>query len=183
MTYSFKWFDSPLGTLKLIASDAGLVAALWEGDYRYDRYLLPLVEAPEHSLLVQAEREFDEYFHADRKKFDIPLDFKGTAFQKSVWNALLAIPFGETGSYADIAIEVGNPKAVLAVCSAAYRNPIAIIVPCHRVIGLYGATGFTGGLKAKTHLLNVEGTGPKPKKKYDSQVGARIRKRAAQPEA
>jgi methylated-DNA-[protein]-cysteine S-methyltransferase len=168
MTYSFKWINSPIGKLKLVASDAGLAAVLWEYDDRYGMYLIPLVEAPMHPVLFQAERELGEYFCGDRKKFDILLDFKGTEFQKSVWKALLAIPFGETRSYADIAIEVGNPKAVRAVGGAAHRNPIAIIAPCHRVIGSSGAlTGFAGGLRAKTHLLDLEGTLPKPRKKYD----------------
>src|SRR6185437_17104518 len=102
--------------------------------------------------------QLGEYFAGKRRKFDVELDFAGTDFQKKVWRALLAIPFGETRSYGEIATQLGNPKAMRAVGAANGKNPISIIAPCHRVIGASGQlTGFAGGLEAKAHLLGLEG--------------------------
>jgi len=102
-------------------------------------------------------KEIKEYLSGKRQKFDIPLKLYGTDFQLSVWNALLTIPYGETRSYRDIAEQIGNPKACRAVGMANNRNPIAIIVPCHRVIGADGSlTGFGGGLGLKQQLLELE---------------------------
>jgi methylated-DNA-[protein]-cysteine S-methyltransferase len=163
MTYWLKWSESPIGRLRLIASDSGLAAILWEKDQRYTDRFVPLVEAPNHPVLVETERQLGDYFGGKRKSFDIPLDFAGTEFQKKVWSALLKIPYGEIRSYGDIARQVGNPKAVRAVGGAANRNPIAIIAPCHRVLGSSGdLTGFAGGLAAKTCLLALEGSGAQP---------------------
>ena len=158
MSLSFKLVNSPIGTLKLVASDEGLVGVLWEKD-RPRRVNLPdLVENPGHSLLLRTEKELNEYFSRSRKSFTVPLDMRGTYFQKQVWEALLGIPFGETRTYGQLAIQLGNPKATRAVGAANGRNPIAIIVPCHRVIGFSGKlTGFAGGLDAKEHLLKLEG--------------------------
>ena len=101
------------------------------------------------------------YFAGRLKKFTVPLDFKGTDFQKSVWAALLTIPFGETRSYGEIARQIGRPEASRAVGAANGRNPISIITPCHRVLGSNGRlTGFTGGLEAKDRLLKHEGRDP-----------------------
>ena len=106
---------------------------------------------------ARAERQLDEYFHGDRISFDVPLDLVGTDFQKKVWAAMLAIPFGETRTYGEIARQIGKPEAVRAVGGAANRNPIAVLAPCHRIVGASGdLTGFAGGLKAKTHLLALE---------------------------
>jgi methylated-DNA-[protein]-cysteine S-methyltransferase len=164
MTYWFKWIDSPIGRLKLVATDAGLAGILWENDRRYAGRFLPIVGAPDHPILVKAERQLDEYFEGGRTSFDIPLDFLGTDFQKQVWAALLTIPYGETRSYGEIARQIGNPKAVRAVGGAANRNPIAIIAPCHRVLGSSGGlTGFAGGLVAKTCLLALESSGAHPR--------------------
>jgi methylated-DNA-[protein]-cysteine S-methyltransferase len=160
MSLSFKLVTSPIGTLKLVASDEGLVAVLWEKD-RPRRVILPdLVENPAHPLLLRTERELNEYFSRSRNSFTVPLDMRGTYFQKQVWEALLGIPFGETRTYGQLANQLGNPKATRAVGAANGRNPIAIIVPCHRVIGFSGKlTGFAGGLDAKEHLLKLEGCG------------------------
>lgn len=104
-----------------------------------------------------AEQQLAEYFSGQRKVFDLPLEFTGTDFQKRVWSALLTIPYGETRSYADIAKQVGSPKAVRAVGLANSKNPISIIVPCHRVIGSDGKlTGYAGGLHNKEYLLRLE---------------------------
>ena len=157
MTFSYKMMASPVGELKLVASERGLSAILWENDDPARVRLGPLVEDESHPILIEAERQIGEYFAGTRKAFDIPLDFQGTEFQKSVWAALLAIPYGETRSYAEIACAVGRPTAFRAVGAANGRNPISIIAPCHRVIGTNGAlTGFAGGLKAKELLLGLE---------------------------
>jgi methylated-DNA-[protein]-cysteine S-methyltransferase len=107
--------------------------------------------------LLQTEKEPDEYFAGRRNTFSVPLDMDGTKFQKNVWDALANIPFGETRTYGQLAKQLGNPKAMRAVGAANGRNPVAIVVPCHRVIGADGKlTGFAGGLEAKAHLLNLE---------------------------
>jgi methylated-DNA-[protein]-cysteine S-methyltransferase len=106
---------------------------------------------------MEAERQLGEYFEGKRRSFSVALDMRGTPFQKNVWEALLAIPFGETRSYRDIAKKLGNPEATRAVGAANGRNPISIIVPCHRVIGLNGKLrGFAGGLETKARLLELE---------------------------
>jgi methylated-DNA-[protein]-cysteine S-methyltransferase len=111
-----------------------------------------------HPVLLETERQLREYFAGKRKRFDVKMDFAGTEFQRKVWQALLAIPFGETRSYGDIARQVGNPAAVRAVGAANGRNPISIIAPCHRVVGSTGKlTGFAGGLAVKAQLLALEG--------------------------
>jgi methylated-DNA-[protein]-cysteine S-methyltransferase len=157
MNLSFKIIDSPIGKLKLVASDKGLAAILWENDNTRRVRLKEVVEKPTHSILVQTEKELAEYFTGSRNTFSVPLDMHGTKFQKNVWAALLKIPFGETRTYGQLAKELGNPKAMRAVGAANGRNPAAIVVPCHRVIGADGKlTGFAGGLEAKAHLLNLE---------------------------
>ena len=157
MTYKFKTMPSPVGALTLVASDAGLTAILWENDRPGRVKLGAMEEAPDHPLLIEAERQIRGYFAGERTSFSVPLDFRGTDFQKSVWAALLTIPFGETRSYGEIARQIGRPSASRAVGAANGRNPISIIAPCHRVIGTNGAlTGFAGGLAAKEALLGME---------------------------
>ena len=157
MTYFANMIPSPVGALKLVASENGLVAILWENDSPKRVRLGALVASPDHPLLRQAERELGEYFAGDRIVFDVPLNPAGTDFQKQVWAALLTIPYGETRSYGDLARQVGNPQASRAVGAANGRNPISIITPCHRAIGSDGAlTGFAGGLEAKRYLLSHE---------------------------
>jgi len=148
---------SPVGKLKLVASDKGLVAVLWESD---DPKRVPLndpLEEKSHPILVRAARQLEEYFAGKRSSFNLPLDMRGTPFQKNVWEALLAIPFGETRTYGELARRLGTPRAARAVGAASGRNPISIIVPCHRLIGSAGElTGFAGGLDAKARLLDLE---------------------------
>lgn len=155
--YFYKTISSPVGSLKLVASDAGLAAVLWEND-NPRRVLLNIVaEESDHPVLLEAERQLGEYFAGQRCRFSVRLDFAGTKFQLQVWQALLAIPFGETRTYGEIARQIGKPAAVRAVGAANGRNPISIIAPCHRVIGSTGKlTGFAGGLQAKAHLLALE---------------------------
>lgn len=160
MTHASKIVPSPVGALTLVASDKGVAAILWENDAPDRVRLGPLTEDEDHPVLVEAARQLDDYFAGTRRAFDLPLDFSGTDFQKQVWAALLAIPFGETRSYADIARAIGRPAACRAVGAANGRNPISIVAPCHRVIGTNGAlTGFAGGLEAKQHLLRLESDG------------------------
>jgi methylated-DNA-[protein]-cysteine S-methyltransferase len=160
MNLACKTIDSPVGKLKLVASDKGLVAILWENDSpRRVRLSEPIVNE-QHPVLVETERQLGEYFAGKRKTFSVALDMRGTRFQKNVWEALLAIPFGETRSYGQLALQLGNPRASRAVGAANGRNPVSIIVPCHRVIGSSGKlTGFAGGLEIKARLLNLEKSG------------------------
>ncbi len=158
MSYVYKTMKSPIGLLKLVGSDAGLAAVLWEDDNPKRVRLDARVEDVDHPVLVAAERELEEYFAGKRKAFSVKLDYQGTPFQKKVWNALLGIPFGETRTYGELAKQIGSPAAVRAVGAANGKNPIAILGPCHRVIGSTGKlTGFAGGLEAKALLLRLEG--------------------------
>ena len=141
---------SPVGTLTLAATETGLTRT----DFTPDE--TPQSEVP--PALRPAAEQLAEYFAGTRRAFDLTLDLHGTDFQRSVWNALLDIPFGRTRSYADIAEAIGNPKAVRAVGLANGRNPVSIIVPCHRVIGADGSlTGYGGGIDRKRRLLAHEG--------------------------
>jgi methylated-DNA-[protein]-cysteine S-methyltransferase len=111
-----------------------------------------------NEVLRLTEQQLNEYFAGTRTCFELDLDFSGTDFQKKVWQALLTIPFGETRTYSQIALQIGSPAAVRAVGAANGKNPISIIAPCHRVIGMSGElTGFAGGLSAKELLLRLEG--------------------------
>lgn len=160
MSLVFKIIDSPVGKLKLVASDSGLVAILWENDKPGRVRLGELVEDERHPVLLAAERQLEEYFGAKRKSFSVALDMRGTTFQKNVWETLLAIPFGETRSYGALAKQLGNPQATRAVGAATGRNPLSIVVPCHRLVGSSGKlTGFAGGLETKAHLLDLEAGG------------------------
>lgn len=157
MTLSIRPMSSPLGSLRLVAQGGALVAILWPDDAPGRVPLGSVLADGEDALLDAAQRQLQEYFEGARRAFDLPLDFRGTAFQREVWAALCAIPYGETRSYADIARAIGRPAAVRAVGAANGRNPISIVAPCHRVIGSNGAlTGFAGGLAAKTYLLELE---------------------------
>lgn len=159
MVYAFKTLKSPVGELKLVASDKGLAAILWPNDDPKRVRLAPLAEDTSHPVLNETERQLGEYFKGARKVFDLPLDFAGTDFQKNVWNELLKIPYGQTRSYGEIARQLGNTKAMRAVGAANGRNPISIVAPCHRVIGASGKlTGFAGGLETKEFLLRLEGS-------------------------
>ncbi|GLR10018.1 glycosyltransferase [Mixta theicola] len=156
MSYYSKKMASPIGELTLFASERGLAAVLWPNELRRIR-LTPVTEDPQHPLLLEAERQLNAYFNGELRQFTVPLDFTGTEFQKKVWQALVAIPYGETRSYAEIARAIGHPAAVRAVGAANGRNPVSIIAPCHRVIGSNGKlTGFAGGLEAKAFLLAIE---------------------------
>ncbi len=155
--YVFKIMKSPVGELRLIASDKGLAAVLWE-NYPPERVKIwAVTEDQKHPVLIEAEHQLKEYFQGKRKDFSLKLDMIGTEFQKQVWQALLKIHFGVTKSYGELALQLGNPKASRAVGAANGKNPLSIVVPCHRVIGASGKLiGFAGGLEVKEKLLTLE---------------------------
>lgn len=140
--------ESPVGNLLLRETGLGISEiAFTEQTVRWN----------DGRFFKQAADQLGEYFSGKRTVFDLPLDMKGTVFQKQVWEALCRIPFGETRSYQEIACEIGRPKAVRAVGMACHVNPVVIAVPCHRVIGKNGSlTGFGGGLDKKSFLLKFE---------------------------
>lgn len=157
MTFAFDIFQSPVGDLTMVASDMGLAALLWENDGPLRVRVRRGTKAPDHPLLQETSRQLRAYFSGNLIRFDLPLDFQGTDFQKQVWAALLRIPFGQVRSYGQVAADIGRPSAPRAVGAANGRNPLSIIAPCHRVIGSAGAlTGFAGGLEAKRYLLDHE---------------------------
>lgn len=157
MPCPYKLMPSPVGQLTLVAHADKLKAILWESERANRVRLGELHEANHHPVLLETERQLQEYFAGTRNQFELELDFSGTDFQKQVWQALLTIPFGETRSYGQIAQQIGRPKAVRAVGAANGHNPISIVAPCHRVIGASGQlTGFAGGLEAKQYLLALE---------------------------
>jgi methylated-DNA-[protein]-cysteine S-methyltransferase len=151
-----QWFYKyPVGTLGIAEEDGHIVQVYFSGGTK-ERGLQGF-GAWETDLIVETGKQLREYFAGERREFDLPLRFKGTEFQRQVWEALLAIPYGETASYGGIAERIGRPKAVRAVGMANNRNPIVIICPCHRVIGSDGSlTGYGGGLPAKQYLLDLE---------------------------
>lgn len=147
------YYKTELGTLRIEVEEEKISAVELDKNYGGD---LPGGNRTECSEL--AWRQLDEYFKGSRKEFQLPLDLQGTEFCKKVWASLLEIPYGETRSYQEIAIAVGNPKGVRAVGMANHKNPIMIVVPCHRVIGKDGSlTGYAGGLDVKKKLLKIEG--------------------------
>ena len=150
--------DSPLGGITLAATDAGL-AGLWFDQQRHWPDTTGWQSYDDHPVLREAIAQMSDYFEGRRDRFDLPLDLShGTAFQQSVWQALRAIPAGQTTSYGALSAGVGNPAAVRAVGAAVGRNPISVIVPCHRVLGSDGSlTGYAGGLERKMALLEREG--------------------------
>jgi methylated-DNA-[protein]-cysteine S-methyltransferase len=159
---------TPVGTLTLVASDAGLRAVLWPGDPPDGRVPWPsdTTEDPSHPVLAAASRQLTEYFAGERRVFDVPIDLHGTPFQVKVWRSLATIPYGETTTYGAQARRLGDPRKARAVGAANGKNPVSIILPCHRVIGADGTlTGFGGGLVTKQALLDLEAEG----------VGSRLR--------
>ena len=151
-------YNSPLGRLLLAATGDKLVGVWFDGQpHLPDMSAWP--SAPEHPVLLQTQAQLSDYFAGRRTTFDLPLDLSsGTVFQQQVWRALLNIPTGTTYSYGALSASIGKPAAVRAVGGAIGRNPLGIVVPCHRVIGANGAlTGYTGGIAHKIALLQLEG--------------------------
>jgi len=148
--------ESPVGPLILLASKKGLTGIYF--NHRIELTTLPSWENPEDRTLKKTARQLEQYFAKKRTSFEIPLDAKGSAFQRDVWRHLSEIEFGEAISYGELSRRLGNPKAVRAVGLANGQNPISIVVPCHRVIGADGKlVGFGGGLEIKKKLLELEG--------------------------
>jgi len=150
--------ESPLGEMLLAATDRGL-CGVWFVGQRHGPDSTGWREDPQHPVLREAVAQLRAYFAGERSRFELPLDLQfGTAFQQSVWQALLAIPAGGTTSYAELGRRLGRPQAARAVGAAVGRNPMSIVVPCHRVLGTDGTlTGYAGGLERKTALLQLEG--------------------------
>ena len=152
----YRYHDSPIGRLLLVADETGLQQLLMDIDGKPWRI-------GEHWRTAAGEldkvcRQLDEYFAGRRQRFELALAPQGTAFQQAVWQALQTIPFGQTSSYSALAAEIARPRAVRAVGAANGANPIALIIPCHRVIGRDGSlTGYAGGLPRKALLLKLEG--------------------------
>ena len=150
-------FDSPLGPMVLAASDQGLCGVWFDGQrHQPDTGRWP--PAAQHAVLQAAQEQLLAYFAGELRAFDLPLDLTGgTGFQRAVWQALLDIAPGHTTSYGALSRTVGNAAAVRAVGAAVGRNPVSVIVPCHRVVGSTGAlTGYAGGLPRKSALLALE---------------------------
>lgn len=151
------WYtNSPFGTLCLEEEGGALVGVhfLPEGVPELEPLPRKVCQTP---LLAEAEEQLGEYFAGVRREFDLPLAPQGTAFQQAVWEQLLAIPYGETRSYGQLAAALGRPGASRAVGGACHRNPIGILIPCHRVVGADGSlTGYAGGLEIKEALLTLE---------------------------
>jgi methylated-DNA-[protein]-cysteine S-methyltransferase len=153
-------FDSPLGEVLVAATEQGVCGVYFVGQKYFPADATTWEDAPGRPMLRQARRELLEYFAGRRKTFGVALDPRGTPFQRRVWQALLAIGYGTTTTYGAIGAGLGDAGAARAVGAAVGRNPISIIVPCHRVVGAGGAlTGYAGGIDRKRALLSLEGQG------------------------
>jgi methylated-DNA-[protein]-cysteine S-methyltransferase len=158
-TYVTATIASPVGPLALLGSDSGLRAVLWPTEAPGARVVWPDAtrEEPGHPVLRLATEQLDEYFAGRRRSFEVPLDLHGTPFQVKAWRLLATIPYGSTVIYRQQALLLGDANKARAVGAANGRNPVSIILPCHRVIGASGAlTGFAGGLDVKRSLLQFE---------------------------
>jgi methylated-DNA-[protein]-cysteine S-methyltransferase len=158
MNFYLSYYDSPIGRLPLITNENALIALLWEDDNPKRVPLKWKLIEDDNEIANSVKIQLTEYFNGKRRVFDLPLEVYGTPFQKDIWKHLQNIPFGETRSYGQLAKAIGNPKASRAVGAANGKNPISIILPCHRVVGSNGnLTGFAGGVEAKDFLLKLEG--------------------------
>lgn len=153
---SCAYLESPIGKLRLVSEDGQLTRIEFENQHGDDGH-----READDKVLTQCAQQLNDYFTGRRRQFSLPLAPSGTAFQKAVWQELGNIPYGTVRSYRDIARAIGNTSAVRAVGAANGRNPLPIVVPCHRVVGSNGRlTGFAGGLEAKAFLLELEGHKP-----------------------
>jgi methylated-DNA-[protein]-cysteine S-methyltransferase len=153
------FYDFPIGRTGICESEGKITHVLFiENDDTEISEVHSDFSLEETPLIKETKKQLDEYFEGKRKEFSLPLEFnQGTEFQKRIWNLLLQIPYGETCSYKELAAMAGNPKASRAVGGANNKNPISIIVPCHRVIGADGSlVGYGGGLEIKKRLLELE---------------------------
>ena len=158
---SYSLMPSPLGELVLTASDGALTGIRFTPPPQAEAGYPQWQHNDAAPVLQQARRELNEYFDRRRRHFEVRLTATGTAFQQSVWTALMTIEFGRWATYGELAAAVGRPRAARAVGAAVGANPIAIIIPCHRIVGRGGSlTGYAGGLDRKTWLLSLEGFKP-----------------------
>jgi methylated-DNA-[protein]-cysteine S-methyltransferase len=154
---TYTHIDSPLGQL-LLTSSEGKLSGLYFADQPHARISPGWVRQDDAAIFVQTAQQLEEYASGERESFDLPLSLSGTPFQVSVWNAIAAIPFGQTITYSELAQRVGSSQAARAVGTATGQNPVCWIVPCHRVMGKGGAlTGYAGGIARKSALLEFEG--------------------------
>ena len=155
--------DSPVGKLTIITSSEGLHAILWDIDRKSpkcEKMIGDLTKSEDEKIIVQTKKQLIEYFQGKRKTFDLPLVLAGTDFQMQAWTQLLKIPYGTTLSYAEQAEKIGDKNKARAVGMANGRNPISIVIPCHRVVGSNGhLVGFGGGIEKKAYLLQLEREG------------------------
>ncbi|HYL20051.1 MAG TPA: methylated-DNA--[protein]-cysteine S-methyltransferase [Burkholderiales bacterium] len=162
----YTYTESPLGRMLMTADERALTGLYFVGQKYEAVPALDWIEDPRHPVLEQARRELTEYFAGERTQFDLPLAPSGTPFQRGVWRALEIIPSGTTTTYGELARSLGAPESIRAVGAAVGRNPISIIVPCHRVVGSTGSlTGYASGLERKRALLALEGSGSHAKQK------------------
>jgi len=153
----FDYYDSPLGQMLLVAGDAALTGLHFVDEKYYPGIAADWQRAPGAKMIVRARTQLDEYFAGTRIEFDLAVEPEGTAFQRGVWRALQEIPYGTTINYGTLARRIGKPGASRAVGAANGRNPISIVIPCHRVIGAGGdLTGYAGGMARKDALLRLE---------------------------
>lgn len=153
-------FESPQGGMLLLANDEGLAGVFFYRQKHHPKRQADWKKDPHHRVLRQAKRELAEYFAGKRKRFEVTLSPDGTPFQRSVWKAISTVGFGETITYGELARRAGHPGSARAAGAATGRNPIGIIVPCHRIMGANGSlTGYAGGLARKRALLALEGAG------------------------
>jgi methylated-DNA-[protein]-cysteine S-methyltransferase len=156
MTY-YSIVNTPLGDLTLVANRSELIGVYFTACAHVPKVRDGWKLEAEHPVLMQAEEQLKEYFKSKRNSFSFPLSLSGTDFQKRVWQEIAKIPFGETISYSELAKRAGAPEAIRAAGTATGRNPLSIVVPCHRVVGKDNAiTGYAGGLERKQHLLKLE---------------------------
>ena len=156
-TLKYKIINSPTGLLKIVVSDQALIAILWDNEKPNRVRLDSMIEDKQDPLTLETEKQLGEYFSKQRTAFNLPMEAQGTPFQQDVWNILNQIPYSVTWTYKEIAKKIHRPKAIRAVGTAIGRNPISIIIPCHRVIASDGSlAGFAGGLDRKQTLLDLE---------------------------
>lgn len=157
MSLTLSTIDSPIGNLSIVTTDKALLAVLWpderDGRVTFDQE----VAAGSNDVVAATTAQLREYFDGARRTFELPLDLRGTDFQQQVWRSLPDIPYGETSTYSKQAAAIGRPRAVRAVGSANGRNPLSIVLPCHRIVAANGSlAGFAGGLETKRWLLDHE---------------------------
>ena len=156
---AYDQFETPHGTMLVTATEKGLAGVYFKGQKHFPREREWQRDA-RHPVLLQAKRELVEYFAGKRKRFDVALDPQGTPFQRAVWKQIARVAFGKTISYGELAKRAGAPGSARAAGAATGRNPIGVIVPCHRIMGSNGAiTGYAGGIGRKRALLKLEGIG------------------------